>query len=259
MRSKTTTIPDLVMNVLQSALISKTGVQLQGQIERNDYAKVNKVLEACGCKWNRKAKQHDFQNEQAREKILAAIDGGSYVQEKSAYDFFPTPDVVSDELAENLNIRSGNVILEPSAGRGALIDAIERTGFRFHRIVAIDLNPNDVAHLKKNYSEEIQIMEKDFMKCDPFGVVFDAIIMNPPFSNGQDVEHVVHAMRFLKRGGRCGCIVSPGYTFREGKKWDLFRAMLDANEVILEKELPSGTFKAAGTMIRTRMIVIEKS
>lgn len=258
MRAKTTTIPELVMNVLQSAIVTDTGVKLQGQLDRKDYVTVNKVLDACGCKWNRKSQQHDFQNAQAKEKILAAIDGGSYTHEKSAYDFFPTPEEIADEMAENLNLISNLKILEPSAGKGALVDAVQRLGMRIDHICAFELNPECVKHLRDKYLDEnFVIYQKDFMSAYPLGV-FDAVIMNPPFSNGQDVEHVVHAMKFLKRGGRCACIVSPGYTFREGKKWDVFRKMLDDNEVILEKELPSGTFKASGTMVRTWMLVIEK-
>ena len=35
---------------------------------------------------------------------------------------------------------------------------------------------------------------------------YDRIIMNPPFSDGRDIQHVQHAYNLLRPGGRIGAI-----------------------------------------------------
>ena len=81
--------------------------------------------------------------------------------------------------------------------------------------------------------------------------------MNPPFSDSQDIKHITHAFSFLKSGGVLVAIACEGPFFRQDKKSTSFREFLESHnaEVI---QLPEGTFKESGTMVRTRLIKIEK-
>ena len=47
---------------------------------------------------------------------------------------------------------------------------------------------------------------------------YDKIIMNPPFENGQDIDHIRHAYSLLNDGGRVVCIMSEGTFYRNDKK-----------------------------------------
>ena len=42
--------------------------------------------------------------------------------------------------------------------------------------------------------------------------MFDAVLMNPPFAQGADIEHITRALKMLKPGGRlvyCVCSLEP--------------------------------------------------
>jgi 16S rRNA G1207 methylase RsmC len=39
---------------------------------------------------------------------------------------------------------------------------------------------------------------------------YDRILMNPPFANGADIKHILHAIELLKPGGRLVAICADG-------------------------------------------------
>ena len=85
------------------------------------------------------------------------------------------------------------------------------------------------------------------------GVLFDRILMNPPFEKFQDIEHVRRAYTFLKPGGRLVAIMGNGAFFRQEKKAEQFRDDFgDCTTIPLE----SGTFDTTG--VSSRIIVIDK-
>jgi GNAT superfamily N-acetyltransferase len=88
---------------------------------------------------------------------------------------------------------------------------------------------------------------------------YDVVLMNPPFEDGQDMEHVQHAYDFLKPGGKLVAIMSESPFFSSTKKAQAFRDWLEAQGGTSEK-LPEGSFKSAfrSTGVNTRMVVIEK-
>jgi len=91
---------------------------------------------------------------------------------------------------------------------------------------------------------------------------YDRIVMNPPFSNGQDAEHIQHAYELLKPGGKLVAIAGEGIFFRNDAKAMAFREWLDQVGGTSEK-LPEGTFKDSSLMAttgaNTRMVVVEKA
>jgi len=88
---------------------------------------------------------------------------------------------------------------------------------------------------------------------------YDRIIMNPPFSKGQEARHVAHAYRFLKPGGRLVAVTSSMAGERSNKVDKQFREWLDAVGAE-EAPLPEGAFKEAinSTNVNTKTIVIDK-
>src|SRR5205085_10643498 len=88
----------------------------------------------------------------------------------------------------------------------------------------------------------------DFLGQTPEGLgTFDRIVMNPPFDRGADIEHVEHARRFLKPGGRLVAVVTNGPRQRD-------RLGPIAAEWI---DLPDGTFKEQGTAVRTAIVLVD--
>lgn len=172
--------------------------------------------------------------------------------------FFPTPKEIVDRLLEAADIRAGETVLEPSAGKGDIADAIKT-----HEPDAVlsinEVSPTLLNVLKgKGYSED-QVRQGDFLEMKDEDRLFDKIVMNPPFENGQDMDHVQHAFRLLKEGGRVVAIMSEGPFFRSDSKADSFRKWLAEVEGQSEK-LPEGSFKDSfrSTGVNTRLVVIDK-
>lgn len=90
---------------------------------------------------------------------------------------------------------------------------------------------------------------------------YDRIIMNPPFSNRRDAEHVRHAFELLRPGGRLVAIMGEGVFFGQDKKAADFREWLEQVGGTDEK-LPEGSFMdpslPVNTGVSARMVVIDK-
>lgn len=90
---------------------------------------------------------------------------------------------------------------------------------------------------------------------------YDRILMNPPFSNRRDAEHVQHAYSLLKPGGRIVAIMGEGVFFGQDKKAQAFRQWLEEVGGTSEK-LAEGTFMDPSLPVNTatnaRMVVIDK-
>lgn len=90
---------------------------------------------------------------------------------------------------------------------------------------------------------------------------YDRIIMNPPFSDRRDAEHVRHAYMLLKPGGRLVAIMGEGVFFGQDKKAQAFREWLDEVGGTSEK-LEEGSFMdpslPVNTGVNARMVVVNK-
>ena len=218
-----------------------------GQLDRKTYMAVNKCLEAIGGKWNRKEKGHIFEDYPVDifENLLLT---GEVEDIKKEFQFFETPKELVKQMIELAGLKEGDTILEPSAGRGAIIDEIKIiTG----KLTVNELNKKNCDELvKKGY---IQTTNYDFMETS-LGL-FKKIIMNPPFSKQQDVDHILRAFDHLRSDGILVSIVSESPFFRENKKSVEFREFLEDNNAEIIKN-PDGSFKESGTMVNTRIIKI---
>lgn len=169
--------------------------------------------------------------------------------------YFPTPPELADRVAEAADIRDGMTVLEPSAGKGNLIEAVQRQGAKDVQVDALEVNHTLRTILE---AKKAQVIGQDFTELDP-GKTYDRIVMNPPFENGQDIAHVRQAYEHLKPGGRLVAIMSEGSFGRSDKQATEFRAWLDEVGGTSEKN-PDGSFKSAErpTGVATRMVVIDK-
>ena len=215
------------------------------------------MLEALGGKWSRSAQAHVFEGD-PNDAIAAAIASGEVVDWKKEFQFFETPAELADRMvAEGLR---GQTILEPSAGHGALLDAVRRQSPKEYesRLVvhAFEINPRCQTTLLAKHPG-IELLGADFLQYDTRNS-YDSIIMNPPFNHGQDVRHVRHAYDMLRPGGCLTAITSPGWSFRQDRAHREFREWIESSPARVE-ELPHGTFKASGTNVRATLLVIDKS
>lgn len=171
--------------------------------------------------------------------------------------YFPTPPAIARTMVEQLQLNlDGLRVLEPSAGSGSLLDAIGSFKMYWNLVTAIEVNYTLASLLEKKFPA-VTVIAGDFM-VQPVPVVgYERIIMNPPFENGQDMDHIRRAFDFLKSGGRLVSICSPGPFFRQDKKAIAFREWFESvtGEQI---DLPEGAFKASGTGVKTILLIIDK-
>jgi len=138
-----------------------------------------------------------------------------------AHQFYPTPKKIADKMAEELkrdrDIKLVFPVLDPSAGKGNLLDAIavyidKYDSDRKNQLRGIEIDPDLAATLK---GKEYLLVGNDFLafnerECCP------SIIMNPPFSSG--LAHIFHAWEITQtRGTDRGFIARNSTLYKECK------------------------------------------
>lgn len=171
------------------------------------------------------------------------------------FGFFPTPDAAADTFFQYAPIyrredKPQLTVLEPSAGtgnlacravdRGGLVDCIEYQG-------ALAQQLRDTGLYRK-----VQCADFLSLKPDP-AALYDRIVMNPPFDRERDIDHVIHALRFLKPDGCLTAIMSAGTEFRETRKSVAFRALMYEMRATW-RDLPAGSFASVGPYTNTLIL-----
>lgn len=168
--------------------------------------------------------------------------------------YFPTPADLVARMIREADLLPGSTVLEPSAGSGAIADALREAG---HTVECVERHSTlrDILNSKGH-----RVIASDFLELSPGAYpsrLYDAVIMNPPFENGQDCEHVARAWSFVKPGGALVAIMGAGVTFRGSRPYSTFRAW--AEEVGTFDPIPAGTFKESGTGVASVLFHAIKS
>ena len=215
------------------------------------YADLKRLLETSGGKYNSKG-YFSFPDGVDAEEVLAAVRQGKAQNGKKASQSFFTPEDLAYEVCQAAGFLEGKRVLEPSAGDGALADIARAAGAKV--VVVENHRPNVLALEKKGYS----VWDRDFLSLTPDDLgLFDAILANPPFSNNQDIEHVLHMFKFLKPGGTLSVITSQRWKTGSQKAHAEFREFLDAQGAVVT-EIEGGAFRESGTLVPTLRIRLVK-
>ena len=171
---------------------------------------------------------------------------------KKIAGYFPTPKELVDQMIDYADIQPGHEVLEPSAGKGNIAQEIQQAA-PDAILEVVEFNSGLRAILEaKGYN----VVGNDFLEVTKN---YDRIVMNPPFENFQDIEHVQHAFSLLKPGGKLVAIMGAGVK-NSRKKAVEFREWLDDAGSYIE-DLPDGSFKTSDrpTGVATVMVTIEKN
>lgn len=113
-------------------------------------------------------------------------------------DFYPTPTSLIELMLKpyrHKELDSKLHILEPSAGKGDIIDYIRGLyGGKRHEIYAIEKEVDLQAILR---TKECRFLHSDFLNYHGHTYI-NFVVMNPPFSNGD--EHLLKAWNVLEEG-----------------------------------------------------------
>ena len=186
--------------------------------------------------------------------------------------FFPTPNGLIDHMLLLADVRQGMDVMEPSAGKGDIADAVERIVGKGNMVLCeIDPRLCEILQLK-GYGA--RLVEGDFLErfslhnpCDGEGDVsaemqqFDRVLMNPPFEKGADADHVRHAYKLLRPGGRLVAIVSTITGCKQNRRSREFAELLESTGAQVE-EVSAGAFAGLDSFRRTgvacKLVVIDK-
>lgn len=254
-------IDQAVLYELQHVMTTDNEARITDPLPRPLYLQVNKVLEAAGGKWNRKAKAHLFDGDAgaALEQVLLT---GEVINKKQELGFFETPEVVVDTLIALSGIMPGMDLLEPEAGRGAI--ALKLLARKPKHLVCFEIDEANKRYLGEAMAARAMVLNPHGAMVEIYGTDFltvkpepkyDRVVMNPPFAKRADVAHITHAHKFLKPGGKLVSVASSSVMWREDKIGGRFRELVDMNGGKMTA-LPSGSFKESGTMVNTCIVEI---
>lgn len=236
--------------VLRNSTLENNVLKLPNiQLDRKLYQDVAKSIELIGGKWKGgKISGFVFQNDPT--ELLEQITNNNNL--KKEYQFFATPDNIANYLVQLAEIQPNDTILEPSAGQGAIIKAINN----ITNIVpdCYELMETNTIILK-NSNLKFNLLGNDFLQHD--NKLYSKIIANPPFTKNQDIIHLLKMYDSLKPKGKLVCITSLSWTTGNQKKQIDFRKWLENNNASI-LDLDKGMFKNSGTMIETKIIVVDK-
>jgi len=232
-----------VQQILQQSIIAGNSLTLpKTQLPRPLYLEVNKILEALGGKWNRKTQSHIFETSPA-DLLASSLDNGHCLDEKKEYQFFETPGELAREMVAIANIMPGESVLEPSAGRGAIARYLPNP-------TCVELNPKYCKDLEQ---AGYNVYNQNFLT---YNKRHDVIIANPPFSNQQNIDHVTHMIGLANR--IVVAVMGAGIQFRDNKKTNKFRDLLESCYFVAIEDLPEKTFNESGTNVKSCLVTIRK-
>lgn len=159
--------------------------------------------------------------------------------------FYPTPEIVANKLAEYLFLENGNKILEPSCGEGALMIAIEKQAKKYFKDVDIVGVEYDVNRAAISRSKGFTVKRDNFLDVEPIEE-YDYVAMNPPFNGKHYQNHIQHALKFLKKGGKLVAILPANAQYH------------DENDFYSWVDLPVGSFSSSGTNVSTGIATVFK-
>jgi len=190
-----------------------------------------------------------FQMEEMRprfERLANRHENGTAPRAVSAYQLFQTPPAIAEQLVRLANPGTGARVLEPSAGLGRIMDALNP--FAPSEVVAVEIAPACASELYQQNRNGVVIKQRDFLTVTTAEIgLFDLVVMNPPFHMRSDIEHIQHALSFLKPGGTLAAIC-----MNTSHRQEAFKPL---GKWI---ELPSGSFKAEGTNVDAAIVIITK-
>ncbi|MGH0229574.1 DUF4942 domain-containing protein [Sinorhizobium meliloti] len=188
-------------------------------------------------------------------------DGGLHEPKREMaknFGFFPTPDALAARTIDlaSLYSREGTLrVLEPSAGTGQLARRARKEGAVVDCIECQTHLANDL----KAAGIYGRVICADFLSIVPATTgLYDRIIMNPPFDRERDIDHVMHALKFLKEDGLLVAIMSAHTEFAESRKAIAFRehiAKLNGHF----SDNPSNSFSSVGTNVNTLTLKVWKN
>jgi hypothetical protein len=103
-------------------------------------------------------------------------------------DFYPTPIACIKPFEDY--IKQADHILEPTAGLGHIVNKIREYN-KDVKITAIEYT-EDFSEILKILNPDVEVIKKNFLSYNPDKVDYDLIIINPPFTDRNDIRYYMN-------------------------------------------------------------------
>lgn len=156
-----------------------------------------------------KAHGYDYPNNHRDENLNVA-----FLPSGDASDFYPTPSSIAGKMFSKVNWSKVRCVLEPSAGKGDLADCLAYMAQKkeYSRSFALRDIKQELDVIELDYNLRLILRGKGYhLVGDDFlnfstNKRYDVIVMNPPFSNGD--EHLLKAIELMEHGGQIVCLLN---------------------------------------------------
>ena len=225
---------------------------------KKSYLEAKKWIEEAGGSWTGGSVQ-GFTFPFDASRVFGILHDGRRCNLKQEFQYFATPDAVADRLVSFFSsIVPGMSILEPSAGTGALVNAVLRVCPEAV-VDCLELMPENRELLMAVPGVRLvgeDFTDEQFIRQHTNGY-YDRIIANPPFTGNLDVKHTLLMFSLLSPEGEMAVITSRHWQIGQEKVCCDFRQWLEDVGAVVTP-VATGEFAASGTSIETMMIYIRK-
>lgn len=250
-------VSDKALGILTNSKIS-TVLQVPNMTNA-EYDEIKYLVESLGGHWREKNKGFVFDDDivTVQKRLIELLNIRKIqVSDEKLFkiknQFYPTPDWLAVDMITRADIKSTDKVLEPSAGRGAILKHI---AYKTNHYTAVEYNQSNVKCLR---AQGFRVNHMSFEKYSKSTKAkFDKVVMNPPFSNEMDLRHTILAYNLLKPGGRLVGLVAENSLYYDRSITKQFNRFIDRiGGTVLE--VPHGTFKESGTNVDVAMIILNK-
>ena len=261
-------LSDATIAVLQNLSYDGFAIRFP-QVTPTLYKEINEVLTRLGGKWKGGlTKAHVFQEDPS--VLIEYVLSTAVMPPKNPDAFFTSPSDIARGImmmSDLFKMRDEDLLLEPQAGSGALLDYLEQNATELlqtddyaplePRIHLVEKSPLRCATLRaKGYTN---IHQGDFLLYQT-DLRFARILMNPPFSQpGRKtayIDHILHAFNFLAPGGVLTTIAPDHFIRHEDQHSQSFLEFVTTNGCFELND--ANAFRESGTSVQTLTIALEK-
>jgi hypothetical protein len=205
-------------------------------------------------------------------KLRSMIDHPPFIKE---LQFYPTPSNVAitfiDFIESNIGYKLADdniFIIEPSAGKGSIIEVMINKGVNPLSIVGIDINLQNTYFLELylpfcniKHDNFLNIPSNSYSKEGENKLIY--FIGNPPYEKGKETSHILKMLDILSHtvyGGIIAMIMPNGFYYKpkqEFKNRGLDSYIKGMNYEVFWDDLPPKSFKESGTTANCGMLLIK--
>jgi 16S rRNA G966 N2-methylase RsmD len=191
---------------------------------------------------------------EADKKESARILAENALRHSDIPGFFPTPAKVIASMIEAVGGVDGKIVLEPSAGKGDIMQAALNAGA--DTVTAWEVVPQLARycreHINAVHPQFSIVHDDDFLSAAaPDGhKLVDVVLMNPPFEKQAAPVHVLHALGFINDSGKLCAVMPQGWQNQKTAN-ALYDELTRRGFAFYDLDLDNGSFAGADSFRQT--------